>query len=75
MPRQNRLSNQDEKSISLAIEFARENSPRKNTGGVGASILSPIGGSLFIFLVRPGLSREVDLIVDNLVYKIFSKGK
>jgi hypothetical protein len=48
MPRQNRLSNQDEKSISLAIVFARESSSRKNTGGVGASILSPIGDSLFI---------------------------
>jgi hypothetical protein len=53
MPRQNRLSNQDEKSISLAIEFARENLPRKNTRGVGASILSPIGGSLFISEFTP----------------------
>jgi hypothetical protein len=76
MPRQNRLSNQDEKSMSLAIKFAHESSPRKNTGG--SSTLLLIGGSLFRFLGHPGLltkPREVDFIVDNLVYKISSKGK
>jgi hypothetical protein len=77
MPRQNRLSNQDEKSMSLAIKVTHENSPRK-IAGVGAATLLPIGGSLFRFLVHPGLltkPREVDFIVDNLVYKISSKGK
>jgi hypothetical protein len=78
MPRQNRLSNQDEKSMSLAIKFAHENSPRKITPASVLRLFYPFGGSLFRFLVHPGLltgPREVDFIVDNLVYKISSKGK